>query len=417
MRMIHLRASQDTAVQLASAWVSIQRAVGVALVVCGGLADGIAGWLVLPQGNGWSLLIHVPVILAWGSGLCLLQHVPIPNNRATADTASSARAVEDRTAPIASRWTIVLVLLGLVGFPGFVPLAWCAAYGFTRVYPIGSRTAHGCLFDGLIPREEQVEQLVSSIAARATEQTLHREVEPLVDVVHDADIDLRRGAIAVLGKQGDRTAGRLIRSMLNDSDPDVRSDASVILARLETTMGQAISSAAVQSKLDPSAANHYADLCYRYAISDLLDETSSRFYLVKAKIVLRECLACQAGTVGAWVLMAQIHNALGERAEAMRAVQHALALDSETPEIFLLGTEIAFRQRDWATLRALAIQASTALRSQGDLHEIMGWWAEIPSKPTRDDPLSPQSLQELRTIVPLDEAENARLFEAGKGTI
>jgi tetratricopeptide (TPR) repeat protein len=242
--------------------------------------------------------------------------------------------------------------------------------------------------------------------------------EPLVDAIHDPDSELRRGAIAALGKHGDRNAVRLIRSMLKDPNPDVRSDASVALARLESTFGRAISEAEALSRLDQAAAKDYADLCYQYATSDLLDVTSNHLYLVKAKIALRECLAYRPDNVDAWVLMARIHSALAEMAEAMTAVQRALALDTQTQEISLLGAEIAFRQQDWATLRALAIRACTTLQRQDERYEIMRWWARIPPKPRRDYSLSEPAFHP--STSPWDEAGNATLLarvDSGKDTM
>lgn len=420
MSMTRLQTAQNSAVQFARSCVSLQSVVGAVLILCGGLADGAAGWLAFSQEDGWSLLIHIPAILVWGIGLCALQRADISNGRSAAYTAPSERSAARVGAPIVPRWVMVFMLLGAVVFPGLVPAAWCIAYAFTRtrIRTTKSHAPYGSLYEGLIPLDAPGEQWASRLTGRAMEQPRYVDAEPLVDAIHDPDSELRRGAIAALGKQGDRNAVRLIRSMLKDPNPDVRSDASVALARLESTFARAISEAEARFRWDPAAAKDYADLCYQYATNDLLDETSNHLYLVKSKVVLREFLEYRLDNVDAWVLMARIHSALAETAEAMTAVQRALALDTQTQEIVFLGAELAFRQQDWAMLRALAIRACTTLQHQDERYEIMRWWARIPSKPRRDDPLSEPAFHP--TTSPRDEAGNATLLErveSGKGTI
>src|SRR5260221_7854105 len=160
MSMTHLQASQTSAVQFARSWVSLQSSVGAALILCGSLADGAAGWLALSQGDGWSLpihlpaivsladgaagwlalsqgdswslLIHLPAILVWGIGLCVLQRAEISHGRSAAYTAPSERAAARGRTPLVPGWVMVFMLLGVVIFPGLVPAAWCIAYAFTH---------------------------------------------------------------------------------------------------------------------------------------------------------------------------------------------------------------------------------------------------------------------------------------------
>ncbi len=372
---------------------SVSRLVGSVLLVCGGLADGVAGWLALSRGNSWSLLLHVPAVLAWGIGLGMQLRPDTQHEPAVMCTGSSVeehgrsrrtRQLVAYVSPILRGWTPLIVVLGLVAFPGLAPFAWAVAYTFMRAQDMRLRTSRisrGVQAEELVPSEVSAaqmlsEHIVSSIPCHLADQWLHVSIAPLVDAVREPNIDTRRGAVAVLGNQADRRAARLIRNLLKDPDPDVRSDASVMLSSFEATFGRAISEAAARRAADPSAAKSYAELCYRYATSDILDEASSNFYLVAARGALREYLESQPECADAWVLLAHIHENLSETVEASEAINRALALRQETPEVFRLGAEIAFHQHDWGTLRELASHARRVLADHEDGYEIMRWWAE-----------------------------------------
>lgn len=352
---VERRDARDPALRLAG------RQAGWLLVLCGGLGDCIAGWLALSHGPGWSLLIHVPAMMTWGAGLCVTSPAGKPGDASDA----------------VPRWPVLLTLLGLVVFPGFVPFACTVALGLTRIMPaVGTRPPTDSLFDGPASDEDEPEPVTPSIVMRATEGSPRADVEPLTDLMRDGNSELRRAAIATAAKHGTPTAWRLIRGMLKDPDPDVRTDASVILASHETALHDAITDAELRSRTDASAAQHFAALCYTYAISDLADETTRKRYLVKAKSTVGDWLRRQPDNVKPWLLLAQIHMSMGEMTAAMDAVQHARALDGEAGPARLMAAEIAFRQRDWPALQALALETSCAERRQDARFAILDWWAE-----------------------------------------
>src|SRR5207248_9444414 len=119
------------------------------------------------------------------------------------------------------------------------------------------------------------------------------QIQPLVDILRQPNSDLKRAAIAMLGRRGSREAMRLVQGALTDPDPDVRSDAAVTLSRLEDDFNRALSEAAVQMEESADVAARYADLCFRYASSDLLDQASSRYYLAQARDALHQVTVLQ----------------------------------------------------------------------------------------------------------------------------
>lgn len=347
------------------------RPAGLLLLVCGGLGDCFVGWLALSQGPGWSLLIHVPAMIAWGAGMYAVS--------LTGKRANAAGAVP--------RWPVLFTLLGLVMFPGFVPLAWTVAHGLTRVMrAIGSRTPTDSLLDRLPSDGHEPEQVAPSVVVRASEPRPQVEVEPLKDLMSDRNSELRRTAIATAAKHGTPPAWRLIRSMLKDPDADVRTDASIILAQRETTLHDEITAAEPRARIDASSAQHFAGLCYAYAISGLADDTTRNLYLDKAKSTVIDWLRRQPDNMRLWLLLAEIHLTMSEMTDAMNAVQQARAMDEKAVPPYLMAAEIAFRQRDWPSLQALAADAHCIGRQDARL-AILDWWAETRSVPGPGQPL------------------------------
>jgi tetratricopeptide (TPR) repeat protein len=176
---------------------------------------------------------------------------------------------------------------------------------------------------------------------------------------------------------------RLVRGALTDPDPDVRSDAAVTLSRFEDNVTRALSQAVAQGLDSPHSARRYADLCSRYATSDLLDAATSRYYLTQARDTLRRITALQPERAEVWLDLARVHYHLGEEAAAWQALDRARTLHPANVASYLLGMEMAFDARDWDRLAAYAHQGWLASAQQGWLaagderedRELLRWWS------------------------------------------
>lgn len=367
------------------------RWLGWALVMGGGLADGVAGWFVLSQDYLGSLLIHLPAILAWGIGLGIL----LQKGDASAKIIRSSRAPEGRRpirrlarhsllAHITSGWTPMILLLGLVAFPGLTPLVWCLGFSCVYIRRHLERIPHSAqpapAPDSLVDEEQEPRICARTQTAHLGSTHVPRiATVALVDMVRDPDVEVRRRAVVFLARQADGSAVRLIQSLLKDDHPDVRSDASVALSHVDASFSRAIKAAETERATSRSADLRYADLCYRYATSSILDEIDSRLYLIEARTALSAYLARESTSGEAWVLMARIRASLNELSDGWHAVTQALDLNQETPEAFLLEAEIAFQQHNWGALRAVAQHAIATMSDHTDGNEgrqILQWWAE-----------------------------------------
>src|SRR5438876_5423210 len=154
--------------------------LGVTLFALGLLADGSIGILFLMTSNLLLVLLHVPLVLIWVLGIVLLNGTAQP-----AYQTSSLRDVCRRASFVSP------LLLGLCTFPGFGPVAYSLALVLTHF--LHAQAAESVLD----PSEQSLGTMAGSLS---TSRPLDLAIQPLVDVLHDVDIETRRTAITVLSR-------------------------------------------------------------------------------------------------------------------------------------------------------------------------------------------------------------------------
>ena len=376
------------------------RPYGVLLVVLGLLADSSAGLMILVHQDGRGLLVHVPAVLSWALGISLLNgrlpwrapglgfdvrslacgsspaHTPQAEHR----TPNAARHAAHADPAYLNRWLLTSVLLGLLLFPGLGPLGCTVGFGLSRLLSQGPQEDPGA--------GDHLEAPAPDLAGRrslrdAVDPLRDLQIQPLVDILRQPNSELKRAAIAMLGRRDSHEAMRLVREALTDPDPDVRSDAAVTLSRFEDNVNRALNQAVAQGLESPHSAERYADLCYRHATSDLLDAATSRYYLTQARDTLRQITALRPKRADVWLDLARVHYHLGEEAAAWQALDRARTLHPANVASYLLAMELAFDARDWGRLAAYAQQGWLATAHQGwlaagDEHEdreLVRWWS------------------------------------------
>jgi hypothetical protein len=345
--------------------------------------------MILANHDVRGLLVHVPAALGWSLGISLL-HGRLPwrtpglafgSSPAHTPTADRRPPTADRHAAHADpaylhRWLLTSVLLALVLFPGLGSLG--CTIGFAVSHLLGKGPHQD---PGMGDHVEAPDPAVRRSLRDAVDPLRELQIGPLVDILRQPNSELKRAAIAVLGRRGSREAMRLVRGALADPDPDVRSDAAVTLSRLEDDVNRALSQAAKElsqaaKELDsPQGVERYADLCYRYATSDLLDAATSRYYLAQARDALQWVTALQPEQAEAWTDLARVYYDLGEEAAAWQALDRAQALRPGHVATYLLGMDMAFDARDWDRLAAYARLGRLAARDNHEDRELLSWWA------------------------------------------
>jgi tetratricopeptide (TPR) repeat protein len=275
-----------------------------------------------------------------------------------------------------NKWIIIALFLGLAIFPGLGLLSYSVALGYAYFFhPRG------------ITEIPTFQSLVESahVPFFADEE---EEQQPLLDVLRFANLETRRAAIASMGQHV--TPGRtlLLRNLLTDPQAEIRSDASVILTRLEESLAQKLH-ATHEVWITDQANRRYTlelfDQYYQYAASNVLDEASQRIYFLKARDLLLQVLSEEVALAEYWYKLAQVRHQLGEDREALQNVLTALRLTPDSHYAYQLACDLAFYQRDWNTLHILA-QRNHDQSGGAAVQYALQWLI----------PKSPQKLEEVR---------------------
>src|SRR5215470_17927607 len=340
-----MRTMQDRQVQN-----RLQSWTGTVLFILGLLGESAIGVLLLTGAGMQLLLPHIPVVLLWALGVNLIgkQHV-----------------YEEQTIRIGRmrmhKWSIAALLLSVCTFPGFGPLAYSIALFITKF-----------LHQGAVIETPEVPTSVHEISP-----PLDLEIQPLIDVLQTADLEMRRAAVAVLSRQANPGAVRLLRRLLSDPQPEIRSDASIALTRLEEELAGALNASLELWTADPADKERTLNLAnqyYEYACSHVLDEMSQHCYFAKARDVLQQCITQDSMNVDLWLKLARIRQHLGETAEALQAVRITLQLQPHAAEAYLLAMELAFRLHAWEMLISVAREGLRTSPSASEARTTLQWW-------------------------------------------
>ncbi|MCH8205927.1 MAG: hypothetical protein IH956_02870 [Chloroflexi bacterium] len=205
------------------------------------------------------------------------------------------------------------------------------------------------------------------------------EVQPLVDILHADDLELKASAIDIMSRLQGTHMVPVLRRLLTAPEADVRFQASVGLSKLEGQIGEAIANAQRGAEEEPSsaeAAGLLAQLYLDYAVSGLLDETTAAHYarLGAAEFERTESLDPERITV---LQRARCHIAAREYREALAALDPPTAASVGASEAALLSMEALFSLGRYDQLHARATDAADLTIDDPTEGALMRWWAEI----------------------------------------
>lgn len=320
----------------------LPRTAGVLLLALGLVGDSLDGLLLLYTGAGVFILWHVLFSLLWASGVNLL---------AWQDRARTAISYA-----FPNRWGLTALLLGLGTFPGLGVCACTVALLLTRYLFSSSQFSVAFAASPQARKERGQEETFSS----------HDEVaSPFVDGLHEGNTEARRAVVAKLSRSAQPATTRLLRQLLADAKAEIRSDASVALTCLDVELSRALHRAFADWHADPADVARtliFIDHCHRYAVSNVLDTLSQRFYLALARDLLLGVLAGgKREEAHLWLKLADIRQRLGELPEALQDALHAVHMQPDAHEASLLAMDLAFRSHAWDILLSLAEQHTGVL--------------------------------------------------------
>jgi tetratricopeptide (TPR) repeat protein len=279
-------------------------------------------------------------------------------------------------------WPLLGWTLSLLAFPLLGMLAVAAAFALTRgAFRRSDRIA------------DEIEDVVGSkkpsgdVVARARELEIslleEREIEPIVDVLKEDDPELKRAAIEAITRQRGAGTVRLLRGLLHDPAPEARFFASVALARLEDEIGQSILSAQQALAADPDqpeARERLAQLYWDYALSGFLEGVTRDYYLDLALQAFDDALEVSPQPDRLALQRARVHLLLGEIVEAAVALDDLARRHPTDADVRVARMEVIYEFGDFRELSVYARRALPDFSGDGELRDLLEWWAEASRK-------------------------------------
>lgn len=352
------------------------RRVGIALSTVGLVADGAVGLAILRSAAPWVLWVHLLAVLIWAEGISRMEgsslrylarkaYARMRRNGATAAIVGS---------PLNGR-TVAFCLIGLLLFPGVGTLGIVGAVGLAGLRMLTHRQRPlPAFFPDAPPAARR---------NRPSDPVRDLAIEPLVDILREPENAMRHAAVRLLGRRCDRESVALLRGLLGDLDPDIRSEASTTLFNFEDKLNRALNETLERIARDPLRAAPYADLAAAYrefVRCGLLDGPSAHLYLTQACAAYQEATALEPDRADYWIALADVQNDLDDTAAASRTIAHACILAPDNIEANLLAITLAFREERWGDVMAFSASAQQIAPDRADLRALFDWWAEAPAE-------------------------------------
>lgn len=267
-------------------------------------------------------------------------------------------------------WTLALVVFPLLGMAA-------AAVAFL----LSGRGRRDALA-GIKAAVEGGEEPDVVARAREVEVSLldEREIEPVVDVLHEDDPEAKRAAIEALtrGGAGSDTV-RLLRGLLHDPSPEARLFASLALSRLEDEIGKSIlqaQEALAEAPDSPQAREDLARLYLDYVLGGFLQGAAAEHYLRLAKEAFERAMEVHEDPDSLVPPLARTHLMLGEIPLAAALLDELAEKQPPTADVHLLRMDVAYR---FGSFREVSVYARRALadfpEGEPEARALAAWWA------------------------------------------
>ncbi len=340
-----------------------QRYLGYSLFMLFLFADSAIGLLLLSGADLGLLWLHLLAVLVSVLSIQLMSKRNSQQDQSWAEGEGfqrRKRLFSRVPVPGFNRYGLVALSLGLLTFPGLGLLACAIARSIAWLMPQGSEAG-------------QITDTLPSL--QAPHPPLDMQVQPLIDLLRSSDLEQRRAAVTALSHLATPEAILCLRQLLSDEQAEIRSDASIILTRLEYELAGDLHAALERWRSDTTdhrATLDLVDQYYRYATSNVLDRASQHAYLAKACDLLQQMKADDIDKMNAelWLKLARIRQRLGETAAAAQDALRSIQL-SPGADAYLLAIELAFRLRYWNTLDSLITEAASVLP---DAQALSAFW-------------------------------------------
>src|SRR5258706_1722327 len=316
---------------------------GYLLAGIGLVGDIIAGFIILNYRLELGLIIHGIATLIWVMGYMIVD----------------------------SAYIKLAAALGLFLFPGVGTFGWTLASGIAHLSAKRKKETED---------EEEILTDLSSDIRSAIETPLETLIQPIVEVIQISDSKIKRAALDLICREPSPQAAVFARRFLADPDPDVRALAAVAISRLELRMSELIKSTLSRVETEPQDPESHAAIGRVYldcAGQSGADSMNRRFYLIQAQQAFEKAINLDPTRGHDQIALAETLLDLRDYAKAWDAFAKISGERLHGSKIYLLGLEIALRERRFDRVVALAKQACEALSESDDLLPVMRWWLAV----------------------------------------
>ncbi|HIC90952.1 MAG TPA: hypothetical protein EYP21_02605 [Syntrophaceae bacterium] len=172
------------------------------------------------------------------------------------------------------------------------------------------------------------------------------ELQPMVDIFHGQDSELKRGAIDLAKVMRDPSAINTLKKALNDPNLEIKIFAAQTLSTLEKDFFKNIEWARDQIHQAPSDAQGYkrlAEIYVRYCESGLIDKALEEYYLGLALMGFKKCLSLM-GDRDADLLtkIGRVYMKLENYLDALTYLKAAINQDRTNLEAYLAKAEVDY---------------------------------------------------------------------------
>jgi hypothetical protein len=278
-------------------------------------------------------------------------------------------------------WSVLGWALSLLLFPVVGMLTAAVAFVLAHADFRGPGRTTAKLGKIAVEMEEATEDVIAQAREMEISVIEEREVEPVVDVLQEADPESKRAAIEAIARQRNAGTIRLLMGLLHDPSPEARFFASISLSKLEDEISKAILSAQRELAANPDlpgAHGQLARLYLDYVLSGFLEGAPRDYYLGLTRRALEKALEASPHSDQLTSDLARVHLMLGDIANASVMLEDLVRTRPGDPNVHLARMEIIYEFGDFRELSVYARRAiQKVLGKDAESRELIDWWAGI----------------------------------------
>ncbi len=218
-------------------------------------------------------------------------------------------------------------------------------------------------------RKDRLSAAASNATIMRVDWEEEKLVQPLVDALKGADVDLRKGAVDALAAKNDPEAIRMLANSLENTMLEVRYFAVEALSEISKDFGDRIIEAQQEAEANPQSYEAIAALggCYYdYAISDVEDKTLSEYYLRQAHNEYHKAVQLAGNDVALLARFAEVLMRLDKFQEALDAYHSAASRDPRNLKAMIGIADAYFQMGKIQEVRRIVRQMKTSFGNLPD---------------------------------------------------